>query len=53
MDAYLSSSAGQSTEAIHSVEKWTLSNRFMSPTPTAFFVTQVDVRKSRKHIIGQ
>ena len=30
MDTYLSSSVGQSTEATHSVAKWSLSERFMS-----------------------
>ena len=30
MDTYLSSSAGQGTEATHSVAKWSLSDRFMS-----------------------
>ena len=30
MNTYLSCSAGQSTEATHSVAKWALSDRFMS-----------------------
>ena len=51
MDTYLSSSAGQDTEATHSVAKWPLSNRFM-PNPDCMFCHS-DVRKSRKHIIGQ
>ena len=52
MDTYLSSSAGQSTDPIHSVSNWSLSDRFMS-NPDCIFVTQMDVRKSRKHIIRQ
>ena len=51
MDTYLFSSAGQDTEATHSVANWPLSNRFM-PNPDCMFCHS-DVRKSRKHIIGQ
>ena len=50
INTYLSSSAGQSTEATHSVAKWLLSDRFMS-NQTAFSAPQMDIRKSRKHII--
>ena len=42
MDTYLFSSAGQSTEAIHSVAKWSLSYRFMF-SPYCIFVTQMSV----------
>ena len=49
---HLSCSAGQNTEATHLAAKWSLSDKLMS-IPTAFSVTQMDVRKSRKHIIGQ
>ena len=49
---HLSCYADQSTEAAHFAAKWSLSDRFMS-IPTTFSVTQMDVRKSRKHIIGQ
>ena len=52
MNTYLSSSAGQRTEATHSVAKWSSSDRLMS-NPTAFSVIEMHVRKSRKHIIGQ
>ena len=53
---HLSCYADQSTEATNFAAifaaKWSLSDRLMS-IPTTFSVTQMDVRKSRKHIIGQ
>ena len=48
---HLSCSAGQGAEATHLAAKWLLSDRFISILTLS--VTQMDVRKSRKHIIGQ
>ena len=50
MDTYLSSSAGQDTEATHSVAKWSLSNRFMS-NPDCIFCHPDGCKKSKKNIL--
>ena len=44
---YLSNSAGQSTEAIHSVAKWSLSDRFMS-NPDCIFCHWDGCKKVKK-----
>ena len=51
MDAYPSNSAGESNEA---TQLWNGHGvKDLCPTPTAFSVTQMDVKMSRKHIVGQ
>ena len=47
MDTYLSSSAGQGTEATHSVAKWSLSDRFMS-NPDCIFCHSDGCNKVKK-----
>ena len=47
MDTYLSSSAGQGTEATHSVAKWSLSDKVMS-NPDSIFCHSDGCRKVKK-----
>ena len=47
MDTYLSSSAGQSTDPIHSVANWSLSERFMS-NPDCIFCHSDGCKKVKK-----
>ena len=47
MDTYLSSSAGQGTEATHSIAKWSLSDRFMF-NPDCIFCHSDGCKKVKK-----